>query len=270
MLVDYHSHTRLCKHAEGDSADYVAAAIARGLDEFGLCDHSPMPGGFDPESRMEPEQFEPEFLPMVRAAQDRFGDQIALKFGIEADFEPGTETWLADFLARHPFDYVIGSVHFLGSWGFDHPGFVHRFDERPLVDIYADYYDAIARSARSGLFDIIGHADLVKKFGHRLPDDQRDLHRDLVNEAMRAVKSADMTVEINTAGLRKPVGEIYPSELVLTLCRDLGIPLTLGSDAHRPSEVATDFDRAVALVERFGGGQIATFTARERTMAPVG
>lgn len=265
MIVDYHTHTLLCKHADGEAADYVQRAIELGFDEIGCSEHIPMPGGFDERHRMSIDEYTRIYAPAVRELVGRSRDRIRVRRGIEAEYFPGTEAWVAGFIREQELDYVIGSVHFLGSWGFDDIIFVHQYDERNVDEVYEQYFDALKRSATSGLFDIIAHCDLVKKFGHRPTRNIRDLAWD----ALRAIRDEGLCVEINTSGLRKPVKEAYPSEAILGMIRDLGIPLTLGSDAHTPGDVGRDFDLAVALVERYGGGEIAVFEGRRRRMVPV-
>ncbi|MFA6468079.1 MAG: histidinol-phosphatase HisJ [Bacteroidota bacterium] len=261
MLVDYHTHNYLCKHADGTLEDYVQHAIKIGLKEIGLSDHTPMPDAWDIEVRMTEDQFWSEYSPTVRSLQEKYKGQIAIKFALEGDFFPGTEQWVKAFNAKSDFDYVIGSVHYLGEWGFDNPQFVTTYDVKDVNEIYTEYYDHISRSARCGLFDIIGHCDLVKKFGHRPTKNMEEILR----ETFKIVKHAGMAVEINTSGLRKPVREMYPSESILKIVSEFGIPLTLGSDAHSPADVGKDFDLAKQLVEKYGNGKISIYNKRQRS-----
>jgi histidinol-phosphatase (PHP family) len=265
MIVDYHTHTALCKHGTGSVREYVEQACRLGLDEIGCSEHIPMPDGFDLVHRMTVEEYYAAYKPAVSEAREEFRTKIAVKRGIEADFYAGTEPWVRSFIAENEFDYVIGSVHFLGEWGIDNPVFVHRYEERDIDRTFSEFFDTVRSSAASGLFDIIGHCDLVKKFGHRPTGDLRDRIRDM----LETIKRMDLCLEINTSGLRKPVGEMYPSTAILAMARDLRIPLTLGSDAHQPAEVAADFAAAVELIERYGGGKIAIFDKRERRMVDV-
>ncbi|HTR80830.1 MAG TPA: histidinol-phosphatase HisJ [Bacteroidota bacterium] len=261
MLVDYHTHTSLCKHADGSLEEYIIHATNVGLAEIGCSDHAPMPNDFDAPHRMNMQQFLELYKPEVLALKEKYRHAITVKFALEGDFFPGTESWVKDFNGQHDFDYIIGSVHYLGEWGFDNPIFVHEYEQRDIDEVYGQYYNHIKRSAASKLFDIIGHCDLVKKFGHRPTKNMEEVLR----EVFKVVKAADMAVEINTSGLRKPVKEVYPSEQILNILRDYSIPLTLGSDAHTPGDVGKDFDIARQLVEKYGGGKISLFTKRQRT-----
>jgi len=265
MVVDYHTHTLLCKHGEGNVEEYVRRAISLGLDEVGCSEHIPMPHDFDHVHRMSVDEYYSRYAPMVTESRRRFDGRIAVKRGIEADFFAGTESWVERFIEENDFDYVIGSVHFLGEWGFDNPVFIHRYEERDVDALYEDYFETVDRACASGLFDIVAHFDLVKKFGHR-PTRNID---DLLRRVLQSIKRYDLCMEINTSGLRKPVKEMYPDMHILRMAAELEIPLTLGSDAHRPDDVAYAFDDAVELVNEYGGGKIATFDRRVRMLEPV-
>lgn len=265
MLIDYHTHTSLCKHAEGELEEYIRHAVGIGLDEIGCSEHSPMPNEFDIEHRMTIEQFDTLYAPAVGEMIEKYRGTIRVRRGVEADFYPGTEEWVAGFIRQREFDYVIGSVHFLGEWGFDSAVFVHRYEERNIDEAYEQYFEAIRKSAKCGLFDIIGHCDLVKKFGHRSTKDMTEP----IRETMRTIKEHGLCIEINTSGLRKPVNEVYPSQAILAIANEFNIPLTLGSDAHHPSDVGRDFDLAVELIERYGRGRVAIFEKRQRSEVPV-
>ncbi len=265
MLVDYHTHTKLCKHGDGVVDNYIEYGIQLGLKEIGCSEHIPMPDHFDFEHRMSIEEFITIYEPSFQRAKEKYGQKIMVKWGIEADFFPGTESYVQHFIDTRTFDYVIGSVHFLGEWGFDNPTYVWKYDERKIDEIYEEYFSAVAASARSGLFDIVGHCDLVKKFGHRPARNLEELHR----EMMRVIKKNDLCIEINTSGMQKPAREIYPSIAILALAKEYRIPLTLGSDAHRPEDVGRDFDIAYPLLEEYGNGKVATFSRRQRTMVKL-
>ena len=261
MLVDYHTHNALCKHADGTLEEYVQQAVALGLDEIGLSDHTPMPNNWDIDVRMYEEQFWTDYKPQVKRLQEKYQGKIKIKFALEGDFFPGTEDWVRTFNSKSDFDYIIGSVHYLGEWGFDNPLYVGKFKDVDIDQVYVSYYDHIKRSAQSGLFDIIGHCDLVKKYGHRPTKNIEEVLR----ETFKVVKKSGMSVEINTSGLRKPVKEIYPSEQILSILSELGVPLTLGSDAHTPADVGKDFSLAKQLVEKYANGKISLYTQRQRS-----
>ena len=177
MLVDYHMHTKLCKHADGEMYQYIQRAIQVGLKEICMTDHMPMPEDYDPQHRMLRKEMDDFYAKWIDQVRSRYADQITIRFGVEADYHPGTEKYVEKFLDSYPFDFVIGSVHFIKEWGFDNHLFAEEFNHRPRRQIYEDYFRLLAESAESGLFDTLGHPDLVKKFGHRPDGDYDDILR---------------------------------------------------------------------------------------------
>ncbi len=256
QLFDSHLHTPLCGHATGTPREYAQAALDAGLAGLCFTDHCPMPAWYDAPWRMRQDQLQ-QYVDEVRAVQADFAGRLDVRLGLEADFHPGTERFVAGLLAAHDWDYVIGSVHYLGAWAFDNPEFVAEYEARDLAGLYGDYYALIEDAARSGLFDSIGHLDLPKKFGHRDPGGAAAL------QALDAVAAAGLSLDFNTAGWRKPVAEAYPSPDLMAEAVKRGIGFVLGSDAHRPDEVGHRFAEAAALIEG-AGGQIVTYAGRVR------
>lgn len=264
MLIDYHMHTPLCRHAEGEPEAYARRAIERGIHEIGFSDHAPMPPHYDPDWRMTIEQF-PEYVESVLRVRAEV-PQLSIKLGLEADYFPGTEDFVYNVTNEFDFDYIIGSVHYIDDWGFDNAENKARFEKADLYEIYAQYFDRVRRLAETKLFDILGHPDLVKKFGHR-PSRPID---DLVIPALEAVRRAGMALDLNTSGLRYPCREIYPSRRFLELARELDVPVTLGADAHRPEHVGEGFPEAVALLRSVGYSTIRRYSARKAESVPLG
>ncbi|WP_287155304.1 histidinol-phosphatase HisJ family protein [Candidatus Solincola tengchongensis] len=262
-LVDYHLHTPRCGHAVGDLEEYVARALQIGLSEVGFSDHFPLLHLRDPSLSMALEEL-PEYVGEVsRLAESVSG--VRVRLGIEVDYLPGYEERTAEILAAHTFDYVMGAVHFLDGWGFDDPRYVDGYRGRDLYELWARYFQVLGDAAGSGLFDVLAHPDLIKKFGFRPREDVTHLYASFLDR----VAAAGLAVEVSTAGLSKPVGEIYPGEDFLRLCRERDIPVTLGSDAHSPREVGRDYRAAVALLRRVGYREIALFERRRRTSLPL-
>ena len=246
MLADYHIHTELCQHAEGKASAFRARAVELGLPEICFTDHVPNPDGYDPVNRMRLDQF-PLYRTMV--ADLARASQSVVLFGIEADYYNGCERFLQDWLPRQEFDLVIGSVHYIDNWGFDNPDERHVWDSVDVTNTWAAYFNLIGKLADSRLADVVGHLDLPKKFGYR-PSDQ-DL-KEMAQPALDRVAAAGMAIEINSSGLRRPVHEIYPSALLLSLAKARDIPICFGSDAHRPEEVGWQFDASLALARSAG------------------
>jgi histidinol-phosphatase (PHP family) len=249
-LPDYHTHTARCGHASGTPADYVAAARAVGLLAIGISDHLPLLPEPDPELSMPACELG-DYVAEVLELKARFPGFVLL--GIEADYRPETVDEVAALLGAWPFDYVIGSVHHIGDWNFDHPAHSAEFDVRQIDEVWAEYFELVGAAADSGLFTILGHLDLVKKFGHRAT---RFLAPEL-DRLLSRIGRAGMAVEINTAGLRKPVEEVYPSADILRRLGRAGIPITFGSDAHQPEDVGRDFALAVELARSVGYTELA-------------
>ena len=255
--VDYHMHTPLCGHAVGEPAAYVEQALKVGLSEVGFSDHAPLVAYPNPKYTMSDAQL-PEYHRMMKELRARY-PKFTVKIGIEADYIPGFEEKTRRILEGYPYDFVIGSIHFIDNWAFDDPDEHVKWKEKDIDRVYRDYYELLRRSASSGLFDIMGHVDLVKKFGHRP-------HADLTDEIERTARTfreAGVTVEINTSGLRKPVKEIYPSLDALKVYRKAGVPITFSSDSHDPADVGRDYDRAAKLARAAGYTEYRVFRARK-------
>ncbi|WP_416768732.1 histidinol-phosphatase HisJ family protein [Sulfurimonas sp. ST-25] len=253
MKIDLHNHTSLCNHAEGSVDEYVAAALAAGIDVFGFSDHAPM--DFDPKYRMKFEEME-QYHGMVMDARTKYEGKIDILFGYEVDYLEGhmdTRVLNADV------DYLIGSVHFLDEWGFDNPEFIGQYEHEDIDVIWERYFGQVEAMAKSGLFDIVGHLDLIKVFKF-MPK------RDIVSiaaPALDAVAAAGMTMEINVAGYRKPVAEAYPSPALLGAAYERGIPVTFGSDAHAPGQIGLFRDEAEALARAAGYSECVYFRNRK-------
>lgn len=258
-LPDYHTHTERCGHARGAAAEYVQAALAAGLLSLGVADHIPLLPQPDPELSMDVCHLG-GYVADVMALKQAHPGYVLL--GIEADYRPETVTDVAALLRAHPFDYAIGSVHFLGDWGVDDPRQIERYTGRDIDQAWAEYLELVGDAAESGLFTILGHLDLMKKFGYR---PTRALDREL-GRLVERVARAGVLVEINTAGLHKPVGEIYPSSHILRLLCETGVHITFGSDAHAPDEVGRDFAQAEMLARSVG---YQGFAVLEDTGAPA-
>ncbi len=259
-LVDYHMHTPLCGHAIGAPQEYVESGIKAGLKEMGFSDHAPMVHRRMPGITMDFDEL-PTYFKMIQEVQERYKSQMPIKIALEADFIPGYEAKIKELTTSFAYDYIIGSVHFIDDWAFDDPDpkvreFWKKYD---VNDIYRKYYALLRQSAKTGLYDIIGHCDLPKKFGARPTMDLTDE----VQATAKVFKECNVAIEINTAGLRKPVGEMYPAPNCLKMYREAGVPLTFGSDAHDPKDAGADFDKAADLARSVGYSEYLTFKQRK-------
>jgi histidinol-phosphatase (PHP family) len=271
MNIDYHTHHERCGHAAGTLRDYVERAIEIGLQQIGLSDHMPL-------FHIRPEEYLPEVaMPMAELAnyveecynlKREYKQQIDIRVGLEADYIEGHEREIERILAEFEWDYVIGSVHFIGDqneWDITDYRRVHLWHGKQTDDVYRQFYDKVAKSAQCGLFDIIGHVDAIKRFGIQSSSSPVEWER----AALETIKASDLTIEFNTAGWQAKATEPYPSARMLQYACELGIPITLGSDAHQPAHLMRDFAKARIMLKDVGYRQLATFAQRQRQLVEL-
>ncbi|MGM0651274.1 MAG: histidinol-phosphatase HisJ family protein [Bacillota bacterium] len=261
-MIDYHLHTPRCCHASGTLQEYLAEAKNMALSEIGFSDHFPLGLlGYTPRNQvtMKPEELD-QYISDVAALKKTSAD-VKIKLGIEVDYIPGTEDKVKALLEKYSFDYVIGSIHFLGDWDFTHPVYADTYKDRDIDEIYSLYLDLLGRLCRSNLFDIVGHIDVVKKFGYRPENGLEDYWQNIV----QILKETGACFELNTAGKDAPVGDFYPDRRLLELACAAGIPVTLGSDAHRPDQVGRFFHEAIALLKAAGYRELTVFEGRVKS-----
>lgn len=264
LPADYHMHTPLCRHAVGEPSEYAARAVEAGLEEIGFSDHNPMARDDFDNWRMRISQLD-EYVEKVRKAQHDY-PSLRILLALEVDYIPGCEDWIRELAGRHPWDYLIGSVHYVSdSWDLDNPAKLSEWKQRDPFEVWSAYFDRLTMAADSRLFDIIGHADLCKKFCFYPEQDCSDLFRDF----LRAAAKADIAIEINTAGLRKDCKEMYPSPEIVRMAAEHRVPLTFGSDAHAPGEVGMNFREAVELARNSGYRHWRRFHQRKASETPL-
>ena len=263
MNPDYHMHTPLCHHATGHPAEYAQEAMRKGLPEIGFADHNPMPETFD-EWRMDLADL-PRYFEMIEEAREKTPG-FPIRLGMECDYLPGYEEWILELAGMAKWDYLIGSVHYIAKdWAVDDPKRLGRYQECPPDELWNLYWSACEKCVRSRLFDFIGHPDLVKIFGSRPEGDLTRYYEPVV----AALAECGGAYEINTAGLRKPVQELYPAMDFLKLAREAGVPLVINSDAHSPEQVGMDFDAGRALARKAGYETSLRFVGRKRKEVPL-
>jgi histidinol-phosphatase (PHP family) len=274
VLTDYHLHLRPDapdtppeRFFTRENVDrYLAAAAEAGIEELGVSEHV-----YRFEQALELWRH-PFWQEEARDDLDSYCEFVRgtpLRLGIECDFIPGAEDRTANLLEARDFDYVVGSVHFLGEAAVDHEGWDVWEGSGSPDEVWRRYFEALAECARSGLFDILAHPDLVKVWGKGRPLPDRD-PRFFYEPAVEAIAASGIAVEISTAGLRKPVGEIYPAAPFAEMCVDAGVSFALSSDAHLPEQVGFEYKRAVELLAGLGVDEICVFERRERRLAPLG
>jgi len=273
MLTDYHLHLRPDEpetppqryFTAENVARYREAAAAAGIEELGVSEHvyrftQALDLWDHPFWREQARDDLDAYCEFVRGA--------GLKLGVECDFVPGAEDRTANLLEARDFDYVVGSVHFVGERAVDHEGWDVWEAEGDAGEVWRRYFEALAECARSGLFDILAHPDLVKVWGRARPLPERD-PRHFYEPAVEAIAESGIAVELSTAGLRKPVGELYPSRAFAEMCVEAGAPFALSSDAHLPEQVGFGYGAALEFLGELGVEQIAVFERRGRRLEPL-
>lgn len=256
MLIDLHNHTYLCNHAGAMPLDYARKAFKLGCKFYGFSDHAPM--NFDEKYRMSFAQIQ-TYEQLIGEVRDEFFGKMEVLLGYEVDFMSDSAL-MDERILGAKCDYLIGSVHFLNSWGFDNPEFISEYKGRDVDLLYEEYFAAIESMAKSGKFDIIGHIDLIKVFGF-LPKKDVRIH---AKNALMAIKKADLVVELNSAGYRKPIGELYPSDKILGELANLDVKITFSSDAHEIDQVGLNMNKTMQKAREFGYSEAIIFKKKDK------
>jgi histidinol-phosphatase (PHP family) len=275
MITDYHVHLRPDEPGNTAEEHFTAAnaqryhevAAERGIDALGVSEHvyrfrQALDVWDHPFWRENARDDLDSYCAFVR-------EQTPLALGIEADYVPGAEDRMAGLLDGRDWDYVIGSVHFIANQAIDMRGDWDIWRGSDPEKVWMRYFETLGEAARTGLYDIIAHPDLVKVWGSGGPMPDRDL-RFYYDAAMDGIADSDVAIEVSTAGLRKPVGEIYPARAFLEMCLEAGRPIALSSDAHNPNDLAYRYDEALEYLESLGVDRLSVFERRERRLEPIG
>src|SRR3954451_14681243 len=274
MLTDYHVHLRpdaLGTPAEryftADNAQrYRETAAERGIEELGVAEHV-----YRFTAALDVWQH-PLWIENARDDLDRYCEFVRertdLKLGIEADFIPGKEEQMRNVLDGRDWDYVVGSIHFLAEGALDYDRFDVWNSARSADHVWKTYFTWLGELAATGMYDILAHPDLVKHWGQQRPCPDKAL-RFYYALAMEQIAESGIAVELSTAGLRKPIGEIYPDRAFLEMVVDAGNPIALSSDAHTPEQLGFEYDQALELLSGVGVTDIATFNRRAVTLEPI-
>ncbi len=264
-MIDYHLHGNFSGHGTGDLAEYVEAAVAKGLTEIGFSDHLPKVVDPDPYHAMLEENL-PRYVERVLELREANRGRIAIKLGIEADYFEGHEAETKRLVDSQPFDYVLGALHFLGDWHFTSKEGLARFADEDPAEAFPKYFEKLKRLIETGLFDVLAHPDALRRGAFQPARSMENEHR----EVARLLAAKGMAIEINTGGLRRGAGSVYPERGFLAACVAEGVPVTVGSDAHSPAEVGRDFIAAFRLLGEFGVREVATYDKRRLARAPLG
>lgn len=252
MPVDNHVH--VVAHGEYHYNEewlkqYLDRAQQKGIQVIGLVEH---------------DQFRDEVDQSIIEAVRR--PDILIAAGLEIDFIPGREEYIKKIIDKSSLDFVMGSVHFIDGWAFDHPDHRGVFESQDIDKVYSDYFALMDRLVKSRLFDIVGHLDLIKLWGHR-PVKKTSLQ--YVQPILHSIKASPMVIEINSAGLRRPVQEMYPSRRIIEEMFNLGLPVTMGSDAHHPDQVGEGLADISRTLWSVGYRKVVAFKGRESYFLPL-
>ncbi len=261
---DYHMHTHLCRHAKGTATEVAAHAVQLGFTEIGFSEHCPMPRDDWDEWHIHQRDFDTYLAQVEQARRDH--PSLTIRLALEVDFIPGQEDWVRELATRAPWDYFIGAVHYVSdTWALDNPYALDEWKRHDVDEVWAEYFRRQTLAAESGLFEIIAHPDLAKKFRFYPKQDITPLYEKFV----AALQKHDVAMELNTAGLRKDCQEIYPSAALVRMAAQAGVPVTFGSDAHAPGEAGANFVEALALAKDSGHTQTCRFNQRKREVVAL-
>jgi len=282
---DWHTHNSLCKHAIGTIEEYVKKAIELDLNVIGISDHFPYEYLISEIPSLDQIPYEryamtlndvEGYISQLEQLREKYQSQIKVRFAFEIDYFENQDQVLNQYLKNYigKLDYIFGSVHVLfgkvGIFAFDDGRFLNKYEEYDVNDeVYLEFYTTLQDMIKSPMFDfdIVTHFDLPKKFDKRVEDEERVMEK--VIETLELVKKRDLTIEINTSGLRKIIKEQYPSEEIIRKMYDLDISILLGSDAHQPKEIAYKFKETTNLLKSIGYNQLAHFEKRKRSYIDI-
>jgi histidinol-phosphatase (PHP family) len=256
MRVDLHNHTTRCNHATGSMEDYIKRAIELKIDIYGFSDHAPM--AFEPEYRMDIKHSS-EYENEVLFLKEKYKNDIDIRLAYEVDFM-SNKAYMEDRVLNSNVDYLIGSVHFLDTWGFDNPEYLKEYENQNIDDIWIKYFNTIEDMAKTNYFDIVGHLDLIKVFKY-LP--KKDI-KSIAYNALKQIKKSNMAIEINSAGLRKPIKEQYPSKSLLELAYELNIDITFSSDAHSIDQIGYKYDEVRDIAKEVGYKKCISYKNKQK------
>ena len=265
---DFHTHHDRCGHAKGTIRDYVEAAIANGLDMIGISDHSPH--FYSEEERLYPgitmakSEFK-HYVDEVLQLKEEYKDRIEILLGVESDFFPEHIEVYREQYKKYPFDYIIGSVHFVDGVNIFKKGRWDGLTDEQKIKTKETYYELIQQSAKSGLFQILGHIDAMKGFYPEFSAIQTDA----IEHTLKIAAEHDLAIEINTSGKTKDCGGWYPADDILERALHYGVDVTFGSDAHVPERVGDDFELVQQKLKEIGFDKWCFFRQKQKFYAPL-
>jgi histidinol-phosphatase (PHP family) len=268
MIFDLHTHHERCGHANGPITGYIEAAIEKGVAVLGISDHSPYFG--DPRDHANPgiamakSEF-PNYVAEVLRLKEQYKDRIEILLGVESDFFPEHLEAYKRIYAQYPFDYIIGSVHQVEGVSIFNRNRWKKLTATQKQATKDNYYELIGHSAKSGMFEVLGHIDAMKAYYPAFSDIQSDA----VEYTLKIIGECDIAIEINTSGKMKDVGGWYPADVILEKALHYGVKVTFGSDSHVPDRVADDWELVRQRLKEIGFREWCFFRARQRVVVPL-
>jgi len=252
-MLDYHIH--LLGHLDREATRenirlFLEQARIKKLKHVGFADHDMY--------------WDDLRLDLIRETAEEYPD-LEIRIGLEVDYGEEKEKNIRRMVSSYRFDYIIGSVHEIKGWFFDFSDEEKKHAEWDPDELYSAYFQLVEKAAASGIFQIIGHFDLIKLFRIRPKTDVRIL----ASHALEAIKDCGLAIEINTNGKYKPVAEFYPEYKLVELISKMEIPFTLGSDAHEPDVVGRDIPEACRVLQTCGVKQVTGFTGGIKNFYPL-
>ncbi|MEM9445705.1 MAG: histidinol-phosphatase [Verrucomicrobiota bacterium] len=255
ILYETHSHTFLCKHAQGTVGDYAQKAYARGLKGLTITCHCPLPDGMSQHVRMDRSQYA-LYQDLVAEARDKWRGKVDVQVGLESDYFPGLEKYLEELHAEYPLNYILGSVHPQINY------YRERFSSGTWQETVKNYFDQLAETAETGMYDCLAHPDLIK---NENPENWNVASAlDFVRPALDRIAKTGLAMELNTSGVKKSIPQMNPAPEILHEIRIRGIPMVIGADAHVPERVGDLFEVALDTLEKAGFKEVSFFKSRER------
>ncbi|PLR92552.1 histidinol-phosphatase [Bacillus sp. T33-2] len=265
---DFHTHHIRCGHARGTIRDYIEAGIEKGLDMIGIADHTPYFSSEQdqpyPHIAMGKSQF-PEYIAEVLQFKKEYAGKIDVLLGVESDFFPEHVQVYQQCFDQYPFDYIIGSVHHVDGINIFKKDRWEGLTARQKRQTKETYYDLIEQSARSGMFQILGHIDAMKGFYPAFSEIQTEA----IEKTLKVIAEYDIAIEVNTSGKTKYSGGWYPADDILERALHFGVTATFGSDAHDPDRVGDDFDLVKKKLKEIGFKEWAYFKEKKRFLASL-
>ncbi len=272
MITDYHVHLETGPYTIEWVLKYLEVAKNRNISDLGFSEHGyrfkqSKSMLFNPWIEERQTENIEEYVTLILKAKKQ---GLPVKLGIELDYIPNKEKEIENFLKDYPWDYVIGSVHWIDNWGFDLQEMKNNWENKAVINVYKEYFNIIKNLLAFKQFDILGHVDVIKVLGHKPKESENEILFNMYDKLVNQIKESNITVEVNTAGLRKPVLELYPSPQLMKRLTENNIPLILNSDAHQPKHVGEDYDIAINYFRKYNVDKISTFDQRKRTIVDLG